>query len=213
MKFNRDIFLLYGITDRALTGEKKLEEQIEEALSSGVTLLQLREKNLKAGEFLEEALRIRKITERFHVPLIINDSVDIALKCSADGVHIGQNDMPVQEARKRLGPDGILGVTAKTMEQARQAYEAGADYLGSGALFQSPTKKNAIPLTREGLTQICECVPIPVVAVGGIRCENVLVLEGTGVAGAAVVSGIFGQENIKKAVQDLRGQLKKVVKP
>lgn len=213
MKFYKDIFLLYAVTDHMFTGEKKFVEQIEEALSSGVTLLQLREKHLDKKAFLEEALIVRELTNRYKVPLIINDDVDIALQCKADGVHVGQEDLSPALVRRLMGPDRILGVTAKTVEQAKKAWEAGADYLGAGAVFPSPTKKEAIPLSLEQLSAICRSVPIPVTAIGGITCENVSSLKGTGIAGAAVVSGIFRQEDIPLAVSTLKKQLQKVVKP
>lgn len=211
MKFHKNMLLLYAITDRAFIGEKTLLEQIEEALSSGVTLLQLREKNLNKKEFLEEALAIRELTRYYSVPLIINDDLDVALWCKADGIHVGQEDMPAIKVRQILGPDRILGVTAKTPEQAICAWKAGADYLGAGAVFTSPTKKNASPLTKEELFTICHSVPIPVTAIGGITSENVSLLEGTGIAGISVISGIFGQKNIGESVHVLKEKMKKVV--
>lgn len=213
MKYYNDIFLLYAVTDHAFTGERTFIEQIEEALSSGVTLLQLREKHLDKKAFLEEALIVRELTNRYKVPLIINDDVDIALQCKADGVHVGQDDLSPALVRRLIGPERILGVTVKTVEQAKKAWEFGADYLGSGAVFQSPTKKEAIPLSLEQLSAICRSVPLPVTAIGGITCENVFSLKGTGIAGAAVVSGIFRQKDIPLAVSTLKEQLQKVVKP
>lgn len=211
MKFYKDMLLLYAITDQGLTGEKNFFEQIEEALSAGVTLLQLREKHLDKKAFLEEALIVRELTRRYKVPLIINDDAEIALKCGADGVHVGQGDLSPSKARRLMGPDRIVGVTAKTVEQAEKAFKDGADYIGSGAVFPSPTKKDAIPLPLERLTAICQSVPIPVTAIGGITCENVHLLKGTGIAGAAVVSGIFGQADISGAAGRLKEQLSKVV--
>lgn len=205
------MLLLYAITDRAFIGKKTLLEQIEKALSSGVTLLQLREKNLSKEEFLEEALAVRRLTRHYGVPLIINDNLEVALECNADGIHVGQEDMSAKEVRQLLGPDRILGVTAKTPEQAVRAWKAGADYLGCGAVFSSPTKKNASPITREQLSAICRSVPIPVTAIGGITVENVSLLEGCGIAGISVISGIFGQKDIGRAVSDLKEKLKKVV--
>ncbi|HCD43209.1 MAG TPA: thiamine phosphate synthase [Lachnoclostridium sp.] len=213
MKFHKDMLLLYGVTDPAFTGEKTLTEQIEEALCAGVTLLQLREKSLDKSAFLEEALLVRELTKHYGIPLIINDDVDIALKCGADGVHVGQDDLSPLEVRRLIGPDRILGVTAKNVSQAKKAFMDGADYIGSGAIFPSPTKKDAIPLTLEQLSAICRSVPIPVTAIGGINSENVSSLKGTGVAGAAVVSGIFGQKDITAAVHRLKEQLLKVVSP
>lgn len=213
MKFSKDMLLLYGVTDRAFTGEKTLFQQVEEALSAGVTLLQLREKGLDKNKFLEEALIVRELTKQYGIPLIINDDVEIALKCGADGIHVGQEDLPPSEVRRLIGPDRILGVTAKSEEQAEKAFMDGADYIGSGAIFPSPTKKDAIPLSLENLSAICRSVPIPVTAIGGITSENVSLLKGTGIAGAAVVSGIFGQKDIPGAVRRLKEQLLKVVSP
>ncbi|MDR7813567.1 thiamine phosphate synthase [Lacrimispora sp.] len=213
MKFHRDMLLLYAVTDQAFTGEKTLTEQIEEALCAGVTLLQLREKSMDKRAFLEEALLIRELTRHYGIPLIINDDVEIALKCGADGVHVGQDDLSPLEVRRLIGPDRILGVTARNVSQAKKAYMDGADYIGSGAIFPSPTKKDAIPLTLKQLTAICRSVPIPVTAIGGITVENVSSLKGTGVAGASVVSGIFGQKDITAAAHRLKEQLLKVVSP
>lgn len=203
--------LLYAVTDRAWTGEKSLEEQVEEALKAGVTLVQLREKDMAEADFIEEAKRIKTLTSRYRVPLIINDNVEVALACGADGVHVGQDDLDAARVRRMLGPDKILGVTAKTVEQALYAQAQGADYLGSGAVFGSSTKKDARPMTMERLKEITAAVSIPVVAIGGINQENILKLEGSGVAGAAVVSGIFAAEDIGEAVRSLRQSAERVV--
>lgn len=202
---------VYAVTDRAWTGEKTLEEQLREALEAGVTLVQLREKDLEEGAFLEEAKQIKELTDAYGVPLIINDRVDIALACGAAGVHVGQEDLDAGTVRELLGPDRILGVTAKTVEQAERAEQAGADYLGSGAVFGSSTKKNAKPMTIEQLHQITSAVSIPVVAIGGIHAENIDQLAGTGIAGAAVVSGIFGARDIGAAVRSLRASVDRIL--
>ena len=202
---------VYAVTDRAWTGEKTLEEQLREALEAGVTLVQLREKDLEEGAFLEEAKQIKELTDAYGVPLIINDRVDIALACGAAGVHVGQEDLDAGTVRELLGPDRILGVTAKTVEQAERAEQAGADYLGSGAVFGSSTKKNAKPMTIEQLRQITSAVSIPVVAIGGIHAENIDQLAGTGIAGAAVVSGIFGARDIGAAVRGLRASVDRIL--
>ncbi len=207
MKFD---LLLYGITDRAWVGTLSLEEQIEKALQGGVTMLQLREKSLSRENFLEEAIRVKRIADCYQVPLIINDDIQVALASGAAGVHLGQGDLPASEARKLLGPERILGVTAKSVEQARKAQAEGADYLGSGAVFGTSTKRDARPMTLETLRQITEAVTIPVAAIGGITGENVRTLQGTGIAGAAVVSGIFGQEDIPGAARKLRGELERL---
>jgi thiamine-phosphate pyrophosphorylase len=170
LKFHRDMLLLYGVTDPAFTGEKTLTEQIEEALCAGVTLLQLREKSLWTNVLSwKKPLLVRELTKHYGIPLIINDDVEIALKCGADGVHVGQDDLSPLEVRRLIGPDRILGVTAKNVSQAKKAFMDGADYIGSGAIFPSPTKKDAIPLTLEQLSAICRSVPIPVTAIGGIN--------------------------------------------
>lgn len=196
--------LLYAITDRAWEGMLSLEEQLEEALKAGVTLVQLREKELDGTEFFKRAERIKRITDRYGVPLIINDNIEVAVGCDAAGVHVGQDDRSPREVRRMIGPDKILGVTAKTVEQARLAEGQGADYLGSGAVFGSQTKKDARPMTIGMLKEITAAVSIPVVAIGGIDRDNIHRLAGTGVAGAAVVSGIFAAEEIGQTVKVLR---------
>ena len=201
MKFD---LRLYAVTDRAWTGHHTLLEQIEEALAAGVTLVQLREKNMTDEEFLAEAEAVRRLTDRYGVPLIINDNVEVAVKCRAAGVHVGQEDLEAGKVRQILGPDKIIGVTAKTVEQALRAQAAGADYLGSGAVFGSTTKANAKPMELATLRAITRAVSIPVAAIGGIDRSNIEKLEGTGIAGVAVVSGIFGQDNITEAVKVLR---------
>ena len=206
MKFCREHLLIYAVTDRAWTGRMTLFEQVEAALRGGATMVQLREKGLAEQDFegfLEEARRMHELTARYGVPLIIDDNVEIALKSGAEGVHVGQNDMNAGEVRRLLGPDRILGVTAKTVEQARRAQDAGADYLGSGAVFGTSTKADAIPMSLERLREICACVRIPVVAIGGICLENIGRLSGSGVAGAAIVSGIFGAEDIEGTTRRL----------
>lgn len=211
MQFSRQNMLLYAVTDRSWVGKQTLYQQIELALKGGCTLLQLREKNLPFEELFKEAKKIKQLAHAYNVPLIINDNVDIALACDADGVHIGQEDMNAREARKKLGPSKIIGVTAKTVEQAVNAQKAGADYLGSGAIFGSHTKKNAKPMTKALLTDICHAVDIPVVAIGGINKGNVQDLVNTGISGIAVVSGIFAAEDIEKETRQLLSLSKDVV--
>lgn len=201
MKFD---LLLYAVTDRAWTGTGTLAGQVEEALKAGVTMVQLREKELAAETFLEEAKQIKRITDAYGVPLIINDHVAVARACDAAGVHIGQNDMKAAAARCLLGPDKIIGVTVKTVEQARLAQQQGADYLGAGAVFGSATKPEAKLITLEQLRAITAAVTVPVVAIGGIHQDNILGLQGSGVAGAAVVSGIFAAGDIGAAVRVLK---------
>ena len=210
MKFDKSMLLLYAVTDRSWTGEQTLFEQVEEALRAGVTMVQLREKNMAEQEFLEEALEMKKLTAAYGVPLIINDNLKVAVACGADGVHVGQSDLEAEEARKLLGPGKILGVTAKTVEQARRAEANGADYLGTGAVFGSSTKKDALPMTFERFREITASVSIPVVAIGGINSGNILELEGCGAAGAAVVSGIFASPRIGETVRDLLEKAKQI---
>ena len=211
MKFKKEMLLLYAVTDRHWTGRQTLEEQIEEALAGGVTILQLREKKLPEEEFLQEAIRVKEICHRHGVPLIINDNVEVALKSGADGVHVGIEDAPVSEIRARVPADFIIGATCKTVEQAKKAEQAGADYMGVGAVFPSPTKTTAIRITRKQLYEICTSVQIPAVAIGGITAENITEIRGGGMAGAAVVSAIFGAEDIKKAAGELKKKVKEIV--
>ena len=207
MKFDRRQLMVYAVTDRAWIGKMSLCEQVEAALKGGATMVQMREKGLTndtVQDYLEEARSLRALTERYKIPLIIDDNIKLALLCGADGVHVGQNDMDAAQARALLGPDKILGVTAKTVEQALKAQEQGADYLGSGAVFGTSTKADALPMTMERLGEICRSVSIPVVAIGGICLENIGKLKGSGAAGAAVVSGIFGAEDIEGTVRQMR---------
>ena len=211
MNFTPEMLRLYAVTDRSWLGNQSLAEQVEQALLGGATMVQLREKALEEASFLRQARELAALCHRYGVPLLINDNMDIALRSGADGVHLGQDDLPAADARKRLGQYGILGVTAKTVDQAILAQEAGADYLGSGAVFGSTTKQNALPMTRELLMQICGAVSIPVVAIGGINRDNLLDLAGTGIRGAAVVSGIFAAADIRQECLHLRSLLDQVV--
>ena len=204
MKSVSELLRLYAVTDRSWLNGRTLFDQVEEALAGGATCVQLREKSLDRDAFLQEAIEIARLCHRHGVPLLINDDVDIARRSGADGVHVGQDDMEAHLARELLGPDMIVGVTAKTVEQALRAQEAGADYLGSGAVFGSSTKLNAKPMTKERLRSICNAVSIPVVAIGGINRNNLLELAGTGIHGVAVVSGIFAAADIEQECRHLR---------
>ncbi|MGN0614039.1 MAG: thiamine phosphate synthase [Porcipelethomonas sp.] len=197
MKFDAGQLLLYGITDRCWTGKMTLYQQVEQALKGGVTILQLREKNLDEQEFTAEAKELAALCHSYNVPLIINDNLNVALQSGADGVHVGQNDMSVDMIRKTAGSDFIIGATAKTVEQAAEAEKMGADYIGVGAVFPSATKKNAVRITKAQLMEICSSVSIPAVAIGGISLENAHEISGTGVKGIAVVSAIFGAADIE----------------
>lgn len=211
MKFKKEMLLLYAVTDRKWTGEKTLYQQVEEALKGGATLIQLREKNMSQEEFLKEAREITELCHRYGTALIINDNVEVALKSGADGVHVGIEDTPVKEIRKMVPGDFIIGATAKTIEQAQRAEQEGADYIGVGAVFPSPTKKNAIRITLELLKKICSSVRIPAVAIGGITYENAGTLRGGRMAGVAVVSAVFGAADIKKETARLKKKIQETV--
>ena len=212
MKFSAQNLLLYAVTDRAWVGRQTLLEQIESALKGGATLVQLREKSLPEEQFLQEAKEAAALCHRYGVPLIVNDSLEVALKSGADGVHVGIEDQPVAEIRRQAGKGFLIGATAKTVEQAVFAEQSGADYLGVGAVFPSPTKKNAIRITTEQLGEICDSVSIPCVAIGGISRENLPALAGGGMDGFALVSAIFSQPDIEAACRELRALAERTVK-
>lgn len=203
MKLTKQDMLLYAITDRRWLNGKTLYEQVEDALKGGTTILQLREKELNPEQFMQEAFPIKNLCQKYHVPLIINDNTDIALAINADGVHVGQNDMETGAVREKLGPDKIIGVSAKTVEQALLAQERGADYLGVGAVFHTGSKADAKEISHETLKEICEAVSIPVVAIGGITKENLSLLSGSGISGIAVISAVFAQKDIQHATEEL----------
>ena len=212
MKLTKEMMRLYAVTDRSWLRGQTLLEQVEQALTGGTTLVQLREKELDEETFLREAVELAKLCHRYGVPLLINDNVEIARRSGADGVHVGQDDMDAASVRSILGSDMIVGVTAKTVLQAIRAQEAGADYLGSGAVFGSSTKLNAKPMTRELLKSICNAVSIPVVAIGGINRNNILDLADTDIDGVAVVSGIFAAADIEAECRYLRSIVKQITK-
>lgn len=196
--------LLYAVTDRAWVGRQTLYEQVECAIRGGVTCLQLREKELDSGSFFEEAEKIKLLCNKSNVPFIVNDNMEIAVKCGADGVHIGQEDMAAAEVRRIIGKDMILGVSAQTVEQAKKAEQDGADYLGVGAVFPTSTKLDAADVPYDTLKEICASVKIPVVAIGGIKRENIKMLSGSGISGIAVVSAIFAAEDIENECRILK---------
>ena len=200
----KENLLLYAITDSSALGAFTLEEKTELALKGGATMIQLREKNADPETFLQDAIRIKEICHRYSAPLIINDNPEIALKAGADGVHLGQGDMDIAEAKKMLGNNMIIGITARTPEQAAEAEKNGADYLGSGAVFGTSTKADAKPMSKETLKKICETVKIPVVAIGGINETNAPELKGIGIAGLAVVSAIYSSDEPEKAANELK---------
>lgn len=196
--------LLYAVTDRSWLGQSTLLEQVEEALRGGITMLQLREKELDKNTLKEEAIEVKLLCKQFAVPFIVNDYVDLMLNLDADGVHVGQEDMDAQDVRAQIGPDKILGVSVQTVQQAIKAQQAGADYLGVGAVFPTSTKANAADVNKETLRAICQAVKIPVVAIGGIGAENIPELKGSGIVGVAVVSAIFAQKEITKSTRNLK---------
>lgn len=208
MKFTKDEIrqgmTLYAVTDRSWLGERTLAQAVEAVLKGGATFLQLREKELDQGALLAEARELRAIAGRYHVPFVVNDSVEAALACGADGVHVGQTDLMGRDVRALIGPDKILGITANTVELAVAAERAGADYIGAGAVFGTTTKQDAKNLSLERLGEICRAVSIPVVAIGGVNADNLPRLAGTGAAGAAVVSALFAQPDPEDAARHLR---------
>ena len=203
--------MLYAVTDRHWLGDETLYDQVKNALDGGATFVQLREKKLDREDFLAEALEIQKLCKKYGVPFVINDEVSIAKDIDADGVHVGQSDMEAMDVRKVLGPDKILGVSAQTVEQAIIAEKHGADYLGVGAVFATGSKDDADDVSHETLKAICEAVSIPVIAIGGITKDNVSELAGSGICGVAVISAIFGQNDIKKATEDLKASVEKML--
>lgn len=201
------VLRFYAVTDRAWTKQQTIAEQVECALSGGITCLQLREKELTTEDFLQEAQTIKKLCDRYTVPLIINDNIEVALDTNAAGLHIGQNDMSCAKARAALGADKILGVSAQTVAQAVAAERDGADYLGVGAIFSTTTKQDADNVSIDELRRICQSVNIPVIAIGGINYDNLPLLYNTGICGAAFVSAIFAADDISSACQNLNKKL------
>ena len=199
-----DKLLLYAVTSAAWVGRYSLAEQVEQAILGGATLIQLREKELNFNDYLTRAKKVKEVCDKYDVDLIIDDSVEVALACDASGVHIGQEDVAVDEARKALGDLKIIGVSAKTVEQAMRAEKEGADYLGVGAIYPTQTKKNPIRTSLETLQAICRSVAIPVVGIGGIKLENMSALRNSGVVGVSIVSAIFGADDIIESTRALR---------
>lgn len=212
MKCTKEMMRLYAVSDRAWCGKQTLYEQVEEALKGGVTMVQIREKEMDEASFLEEAIEIKALCKKYKVPLIINDNVDVAIKCKADGIHVGQKDMEASNVRALVGKDMMIGVSAQTLEQALKAQEAGADYLGVGAVFSTTTKLDANAVSHTTLKAICESVNIPVVAIGGINKENMMQLSGSKVDGVALVSAIFASKNIEEECKVLKALSEKMVK-
>ncbi|VNG51675.1 thiamine-phosphate pyrophosphorylase [Streptococcus pneumoniae] len=198
---NREALRLYLVTNRYQDSLKRFLEKVETACRSGVTIVQLREKNLTTNQYYQLAKQVKEITDAYQVPLIIDDRLDVCLAVDAAGLHIGDDELPVSVARQVLGPDKILGVTAKTVERALEAEESGADYLGTGAIFPTTTKENAPITLISTLKTICQTVAIPIVAIGGLTSENIDQLIGTGIAGVAVVRDLMQAEDIEAKTQ------------
>ena len=212
MKCDPKDLLLYAVTDRHWLNGRTLVDVVKESLDGGVTMIQLREKSLDEGKFLEEAKELQALCRERHVPFIVNDNVDIAKAMDADGVHVGQDDMAAAQVRQRVGEGVMIGVSAHTVQEALDAVAHGADYLGVGAVFATHTKTDVSEMPRQTLLDICNAVDVPVVAIGGIHKENILQLKGTGVDGVALVSAIFAAKDIEAECRELRALSEQIVK-
>ena len=201
---------MYFITDSTNYSEEEFLYRVEQALMGGITLLQLREKDKSTREYMDLAEKVHTLTKKYNVPLIIDDRVDVALAIDAEGVHVGQSDMPVSIARKLMGDDKIVGATTKTVPQALEAYEQGADYLGVGAIYPTTTKVKTVLTSTETLGNICSAVPIPVNAIGGLNKDNIDVLKGIPIAGICVVSAIMKADDPKQAAIELQARAKEL---
>ena len=208
---NREALRLYLVTNRYQDSLENFLEKVETACRSGVTIIQLREKNLTTNQYYQLAKQVKKITDAYQVPLIIDDRLDVCLAVDAAGLHIGDDELPVSVARKVLGPEKILGVTAKTVKRALEAETSGADYLGTGAIFPTTTKENAPITLISTLKTICQTVAIPVVAIGGLTSENIDQLIGTGIAGVAVVRDLMQAEDMEAKTQAFLTKLDDIV--
>ena len=212
LKVSKETMRLYAVTNRMWLGNNSLIVQVEEGIKGGVTFVQIREKNIPFEEYVTLGKEIKEVTDKYHIPYVINDDVDVAIACGADGVHVGQQDMEASDVREKIGSDMILGVSVQTVKQALLAQEKGADYLGVGAVFSTSTKLDADAVTFETLKAICNAVSIPVVAIGGISKETIIGLKGSGVDGVAVVSAIFAQDDIYAEAKELRSLSDDMVK-
>ncbi len=203
MKCNKNMMLLYAVTNSKLPSKLPLMEQVEASLKGGITCLQLREKDLDDEAFLARAIEMQRLCKRYNVPLIINDNVRVAIQSGASGIHVGQSDMPLSEVRKLVGENMIIGVSAHNVEEAKLAEAGGADYLGVGAIYATTTKPDASYVPVSELKRICRAVRIPVVAIGGMERGTISKLSGTGVDGVAMVSAIFAADNIEQECRKL----------
>lgn len=209
--FDKNSLLMYAVTDRYWLNGRALKDDVEKALKGGATFIQLREKALDPEGIKQEAYEIMPLCKQYEVPFVIDDDVELAKEVGADGVHVGQSDMACTEARKELGPNAIVGVSAQTVEQAVAAEKAGADYLGVGAVFPTGSKADAVEVPHDVVKAICDAVSIPVVAIGGISKDNIHELAGLGLDGVSVISAIFAQDDIEEATRDLKQRSKEMV--
>ena len=211
LKVDKKSMLLYVVTDRTWLNEKSLESEVEKICNAGATFIQLREKGITDKEFIAEAKKIKFVTDKYKIPFVINDNIEVAKAVNADGVHIGQNDMEAKKARYILGEDKIIGISAGNLDEALAAEKNGADYIGVGAMFHTDTKQDATSVTFEEVNEITQRVNIPVVAIGGINKDNVLKLSCSGVDGIAVISAIFAEDNVEEATKNMLKLAKKMV--
>ncbi len=212
MKLDKSSMLLYAVTDSSWLNGRSLAQDVEDVLKAGATFIQLREKNADYDQMLKLAKEIKALTDKYHVPFVIDDNIDVAVAVDADGVHVGQSDTEAKKAREILGENKIVGVSAGNLKEAIEAEKNGADYIGIGAMFPTDTKKDHTDITFEQAKEITEAVNIPVVAIGGINKNNILKLKGTGIDGVAVISAIFAQDDRYKAAKELLALSKEIVK-
>lgn len=212
MKLDKSSMLLYAVTDSSWLNGRSLAQDVEDVLKAGATFIQLREKNADYDQMLKLAKEIKALTDKYHVPFVIDDNIDVAVAVDADGVHVGQSDTEAKKAREILGENKIVGVSAGNLKEAIEAEKNGADYIGIGAMFPTDTKKDHTDITFEQAKEITEAVNIPVVAIGGINKNNIIQLKGTGVDGVAVISAIFAQDDRYKAAKELLALSKEIVK-
>ena len=211
MKNLKSNLKLYAVTDRHWLGNRKLKDDVKKAILGGATMIQLREKDLDFDSFVKEALEIKEVCKEFNIPFIINDSLDVFLAVDADGIHVGQHDLSADYVRERIGKDKILGVSAQTVEEALLAQSMGASYLGVGSVFTTLTKLDADYVDKKALTDICNSVSIPVVAIGGITLDNIKELKNTMIDGISVVSAIFAKDDIELETEKLSKEVDKII--
>lgn len=202
-------YTLYLVTNREIMSSKSIEKSVEEAIKGGCTIVQLREKDISSKEFYNIAKKLRKITDKYKVPFIINDRVDIAIAVNADGVHIGQSDLSLKNVRKLIGKDKIIGVSCGNLKEAKKALKKGADYLGVGSVFPTKTKNDAKDIGVESLKKIIKNIPLPIIAIEGINKENIVKLRDLNLAGVAVISAIIAQKNVKNSAEQIKKIFKK----